>query len=56
MKSMVKWYRLQVVRSPRIQSMCKHKFFIISIINFDYRLSFMKKLLPKYFDSEWSFA
>ena len=21
-----------------------------------YRLSFMKKLLPKYFDSEWSFA
>ena len=21
-----------------------------------YRLSFMKKLLPKYFDSEWSYA
>ena len=32
----------------RILSQCKQKH--------EHSLSFMKKILPKYFDSEWSFA
>ena len=34
--------------------MCK--FILQNINNYINRLSFMKKLLPKYFDSEWSYA
>jgi len=37
----------------KIQSMRK---FIYKRIILFYSLSFMKKLLPKYFDSEWSYA
>ena len=57
---MMRDWKILIIKSPtkkkekiirKIQNMCKLFFFTKMI-----RLSFMKKLLPKYFDGEWSYA
>ncbi len=51
LESPKKLMKRESLKSQKTQSTRKIYFLLMLI-----RLSFMKKLLPKYFDSEWSFA
>jgi hypothetical protein len=54
-KVVEKWKLLKEARKKKIKNTCK-LYYIKSLLYMKCRLSFMKKILPKYFDGEWSYA